>query len=642
MKYDAGKILRIDLTTGIISEESAEKYEKNFIGGRGVAAYILFNEMSPEVKPTDPENVVVIDTGPLNGTPFPSEGRTNISSKNCLTGGVNWSNVGGYFGTELRRTGWSHIVIKGESEKPVYLYIKDDYVELRDASHLWNMDVWDTENIIRWELGDSRIRTLTIGPAGENLVPMGIVISNRTRAAGSGGLGCIFGSKKLKAIAVRGTKKVPVADPEKFKAIAKKVVSKLSKSQFSKYMAELDCFGTYIKPMNDLCAYPYRNTYDDHYPDIDKSSVALDKWLELRTGEIFSPCHECPMNCGRHIVEAKEGPFKGLKIGIPENNTFYTYATRLDMKSPSNILKAFELLSRYGLDQDATGVTIAWAFECYEKGILTKEDTDGLDLTWGNDLAVITLIHKIAYKEGFGELLSKGCKKASEIIGKGSDYYCTHLKGQPNLDAIRALKAWGFGNVVSLRGGRHLDGAPTTEFFPDISSEVGEKLFGVRTAFEPTVYEGKGRLVAWTSWFKAAVDTTGFCYFGTYWGSVEHCGPEDLAEAVSAATGREISSEEFMKIGRQIINIEKAFNSIHAGFTRKDDYPPIVYMKEPIKTGQFKGELVTREGHDMMLDEYYEANGWDKYTSWQYEKTLRELELPEVIEKLRKYGRGLV
>jgi aldehyde:ferredoxin oxidoreductase len=251
-------------------------------------------------------------------------------------------------------------------------------------------------------------------------------------------------------------------------------------------------------------------------------------------------------------------------------------------------------------------------------------------------MAVLSLIRKIAYNDGIGALLSKGCKKASEVVGNGSDYYCIHLKGQDNLDALRALKAWGFGNVASLRGGRHLDGAPTTEFFPDIAPEVGEKLFDVRTAFEPTTYEGKGKLVAWTSHFKSAVDTTGVCYFGTYWGSIEHMDPEDFAEALSAATGREISAEEFLKVGKRNLNIEKAFNTLHRGFTRKDDYPPSIYMKEPIKTGQFKGELITQEGQDQMLDEFYDMNGWDKETSWQHAENLLELSLPEVSTKLKE------
>lgn len=629
-----GKILRVDLTTGSISEERAEKYEDRFIGGRGVGAWILFNEMSPETEPLDPESILIFCSAPLAGSAFPGAARLSIESKNCLTGGVNWANVGGYFSAELKHAGWSYIVVEGKSEHPVYLFIHNKRVELREAAHLWGSDVADTENIIRSELNDAGIQAMTIGIAGENLVPMSIAVTNQTRAAASGGIGAIMGSKNLKAVAVRGTGEPPIADPKRFTAIVKKVNAKIARCQLAGALREHGIFLALIVPVNTLCGYPFRNTQDDHYENIETSRIGPSQWK--KTGERRNTCYGCPIQGARDVMEAEEGPYKGLKIGIPENNTFYAFATRLDMRSPSNVLKAFELISRYGLDNDQVAVAISWAFECYEKGILTKADTDGLDLTWGNDDAVIALIRKIAVRDGFGKLLGEGSRKASEVIGKGSDYYCTALKGQDNLDALRALKGWGLGNVVSLRGGRHLDGAPCTEFFPDIPSEVGEKLFGVSTAYTPTTYEGKGKLVSWFSHFKAAIDSIGACYFTSWWFSPELCGPEEYAEALSAASGREISGEKFMEMGRRIHNVEKAFNTLHADFARKDDYPPLIYMKEPVKTGQFKGELITREGHDKMLDDYYEANGWDTKTSRQYEETLMDLGLDEVAKRLRE------
>jgi len=635
----SGKILRVNLTTKVISQESAEKYEERFIGARGVNSWIVFNEVKPETKPLDPENVIAIGVGPLGGTVFPQSCRIAISSKNCLTNGINFTNAGGYFGSELRHAGWSNIVIVGKSEKPVYLYVKDDHAELRDASNLWGKDVWETENVIREDLGDPKIQLLTIGPAGENLVPMAIPVTTKTRAPGSGGVGAIMGSKNLKAIAVRGRGETKIADPKRFKVIVDKVRDKLERSEWTKLMRKMGTFELYIELMNNLCCYPYRNTQDDHYPDLDKSPVAPPKWR--RSTETWDAEWNSFVHYGSIVYEADEEPYKGLKIIQPKNNTFYAFATRLDLKSPSAILKIFELLSRYGLDNDQVGVALSWAFECYEKGILTKEDTGGLDLIWGNHEAVIELIEQIAKGEGFGKLLGQGTKRASEVIGKGSGYYSVALKGQDNLDALRALKAWGFGNVVSLRGGRHLDGCPCSEFSPDTPPELAEKLFGIRTACQPTTYEGKGKLVAWTSKFKAAVDTTGACVFTSLWVSPDHCGPEDYAEALSAATGREMSADEFMEIGERIHNVEKAFNTLHAGFTRKDDYPPLVYMKEPIKSGQFKGELITREGHDKMLDEYYEAKGWDKKTGWQTKETLIKLGLPDVAERLRETRRLL-
>ena len=628
-----GKILRVNLSTQTLSEENAERYEERFIGGRGVNAWIVFSEVKPETKPLDPANVVAIGAGPLAGSVFPCSGYTSIETKNLNTGGITWTHSGGHFASELRHAGWSNIIISGKSEKPVYLYINDGHAELRDAFSVWDKDIWETQDAIIEELGNPGLRFASIGTAGTNKVPAACVITDKTRACGSGGVGAILGSKNLKCVAVRGTGETTIADPKRFTLVAKKLWNRLANSEPAKVMGVTGTLGPLINLQNDAATFPFRNTQDDHYLDVDKSSVAYSRWN--RIDEKYDGCYNCPLGCGSDMYEVNEGPYKGLKINGPENNTFYAFGSRLNMSSPSNILKVFELVSRYGLDQDIAGVSIAWAFECYERGIINKEDTDGLDLTWGNDEAVIQLIHKIAKRDGFGKLLGEGTKKASEIIGKGSYYYSTHLKGQDNLDALRACKAWGFGNITSLRGGRHLDGAPLSEL-QGIPPELGQKLFGIPTAGEPTTYEGKGELVAWHTRYKAAIDTLGVCYFSSLWSDPQDgITADEYAEAVSAATGREISGEEFMEIGDRIHNVEKAFNTIHAEFTRKDDDPPLVYMKEPVKTGKYKGQLITRVGHDKMLDDFYTAKGWDRTTSWQLKGTLDKLGLPDVVERLQ-------
>jgi len=634
MIFVPGKILKIDLTTKEISQASAQGYEDRFIGGRGVGAWIVFKEMDTRTQPLDPGSVIVFSTGPLTGTAFPGAGRTAIESKNVNTGGINWANMGGYFGSELKKTGWNYIAVEGKAESPVYVSIQDDTVAIRDAAHLWGADVWEAENIIRSELSDGEVQVAAIGIAGEKLVPMAIVVTNRARAAGSGGMGAIMGSKNLKAIAVKGTKEVPVADGARLETLLEKITPRLLNSPLIKAFGVVGTIGAYETHANNAGVFPYRNTQDDFYPDIDSSAIAFAHWK--KTGEYQETCALCPIQCDRHILEADEGPFKGVKIQIPNSNTQYAFGCRVDMRSPSSIIKAYELISRYGLDNDQVAVGLSWAFECYEKGMLTKADTDGLDLTWGNDAAVIALIRKIATRDGFGKLLGEGSKKAAEAIGRGSEYYSINLKGQDNLDGIRACKGWSLGETVSLRGGRHLDGSPTTEFAPQVPAEVGEQLYGVPTAFQPTTYDGKGKLVSWYNRFKAAVDALGVCYFTSWWLSPEFCGPDDYAEAFSAVTGKETSGAQLMEMGRRIHNVEKAFNTLHAGFTRKDDYPPEIYMKEPIRSGPYQGERITREGQDCMLDEYYEASGWDKRTGRQLRETLESLGLPEVIEKLQE------
>lgn len=636
MENSSGEILRINLTTKEFYEESASKYKKRFLGGRGIGAWILFNELDKNTNPLDPDSIIIFSAGALSGTKFPGSSRLNIESKSCMTNGINWSNIGGFLSSELSHTRWDHIVIKGKSDTPVFLYLNNNKVEIRDATHIWGADIWETEDVIKHELSDPDVKIATIGVAGERLVPMSIIITNRTRAAGSGGVGAIMGSKNLKAIAIRGNLERKIVNVKKFNSICEKLSVKLRNSKMVKGVRENGTLGNFIVPVNNVCAYPYRNTQDDHYKNIENSSIAWSKWE--KTSELWDSCFECPIECGRYFMEADNDPYKGLKVPMPENNTFYAFATRLDMSDPSYILKAFEMISRFGLDNDAIAVVMSWAFECFEKGILTKNDTDGLNLTWGNNSAVIALIRKIAYKEGFGNLLGMGCKKASSIIGKNSEYYCTSIKGQDNLDALRACKGWALGNVVSLRGGRHLDGAPATELDDDIKNtpELSQKLFGVNSAYIPNSYDHKGKLVSWFSHFKAAIDSLGICYYTSWWSSPDHFGPDEYANALSAMIGKKLSGKELLEIGERIHNVEKAFNTLHAGFTRKDDYPPSIFFDEPIKSGQFKGEKLIKSKYDKMLNEYYEENKWDKLSGLQNEKYLYKLDLPEVVEKLKK------
>jgi aldehyde:ferredoxin oxidoreductase len=639
MKEECSKILRVNLNTHSSAEECARELEDRFLGGRGVGAWILFNELADGIEPLDPRNIIIFSVGPLTGTAFPGSARLSITSKSCMTGGINWGNVGGFFASELSHSGWNHLVISGRSSTPIYLYISNNKIEFRNAAHLWGADTWETEDIIRNELSDLRIQVLSIGIAGENLVPFSVIITNRTRAAASGGLGAIMGSKNLKAIAVRGTLRRPVSHPREFSRISKLFSAKLKRTKCTKGLRKDGTFGFFITPVNDANLYSYRNTQDDHYEDIEKSAIAWANWRKIKKS--WDSCSNCPIECGRFFLEADQGPYRGLRVPVPEHNTHIAFGARLDMTSPSHILKAFEMISRYGLDNDAVAVVISWAFECYEKGILTKADTDSLELTWGNNDAVISLIRKIALRQGFGEVLSRGCEKASETIGKGSDYYCSSQKGQDNLDVFRVDKGWGLGVAASLRGGRHLDGAPNTEFSSENMEEASKKLFAISTAFMPTTYEEKGKLVSWYSHFKAAIDALGVCYFTSWWSSIDHLGPDEYGSALSALLGKEIQGQDLMRYGERIHNVEKAFNSLHTDFERKHDYPPLIFFEEPIKSGKFKGEMLSRQKYDEMLNEFYEAKHWDIKTGLQFESHLIDLGLPEVAKRLAEAGKLL-
>lgn len=628
-----GKILRVDLSTGSISSEDSAPYRERFLGGRGVGAWILLNECEPSTDALDPANPIVINTGTLTGSSFIGSGKIEVETKNYNTGGINFGMIGGFVGPELRWSGWDHVVITGKAEHPVYLYIHDDEVEIRNASHIWGTDTWTAEDIIRWELEDEDIPVLGIGQAGERLLHQSALITNKTRCTTSGGIGAVWGAKNLKAIAVRASveESDDIPSSEAFESVVKEKHDKL---QAADSFEGLQNFGVFLAPValqNDNDAYPYRGTQGDTYENLDESPLRLDNWP--RTGRFCKECYGCILKCGQVEYQADEGPFKGTTINAPENNLYYSFGTRLDMRSPSNVIKAYELCSRYGFDGDQVAVSISWAFELYEYGIIDSRDTDGLELVWGNDLAVIALIRQIVDQRGFGKLLSLGTEEAAKVIGKGSEYYITANKHQDNLDTQRVSKGWALGNNISLRGGKHLDGAPF-ELVPG-DEDLAEALFGVRTAYTPTAYDGKGKLVSFMQRLKAVVDSIGGCWFTSIWMDPAWFNAADFADIANAALGADLTVEDYLLIGERIINVEKAFNTIHAGFTRQDDLPPKVYTERTSTTGHHKDELLDPGEYGRMLDEYYDSYGWNAQSSWQSEQRLIELGLPEVADKLR-------
>jgi aldehyde:ferredoxin oxidoreductase len=640
MNAYAGRIVRVNLTTGKWSVEDSASLAQRFIGGRGINSWILLNELSPGVDPLSPDNVLVFGAGALVGTTAPAACFTSAGSKNLLTGGINFAHAGGHFAPAMKKAGFDNLVVSGRSERPVYLYLHDGKVEIKDAEHLWGKTTWETQVKIREELTNDTIRFLTIGPAGENRVRFAIAIVDKTRAAASGGLGAIMGAKKIKAIVARPTEKISVAHPRRFQELASIYYSRMKDSDFSKMISWKGTHGAYSRNMNESCSLPTLSVADDHWnPDrmamIDFPQILEDQTNVRVSEERFLSCHNCPIQCGYVMYEVVKGPYAGLKLNAFEANTVFAFGSRCDIADIGALLKIFEQLSLMGLDNDAAGVAISWAIDCYQRGILQPEDTGGIPLTWGDDACVLELLRMISHNEGFGSILALGVQEASKRIERGSEYFAIHCKGQDNVDAIRAAKGWGFGNVVSLRGGRHLDGAPTTEH-QAISPELGEKYYHVPTAGDPTAYEGKGKLTFWYSCFKAVVDALGICYYTTWWADHSFLGPDELAEMTSEATGSTISATDLLLIGQRIVNVEKAFNTIHARFSREDDMPPQIFIDEPIKSGRYKGERLDESKWNEMLDEFYESHGWASETGQQTRDGLMRLGLGDVWQKLEE------
>ena len=625
-----GKTCRIDLNNEAVIIEETEKYLERFIGGRGVGQWILFNEVKPHVGPLDPENIVVFGTGPLTGTLAPISGRLEIDSKNYVTGGVGSSNVGGHFGAEMKYAGFDFIIVQGKAAKPVYIWAADGKAEIRDAAYLWGKTTWETEDLLMQE--DKRTRVVCIGPAGENLVKAACLIVNRKHAAGRCGFGSVMGSKNLKAIAVRGTGRVEIASSEQFIERVDNIWGLIDKSEAitKRYRPAGTHFNT-IRA-NNACTVPYRNFQDDHMPEEKFDYIGWEvfsKWKKRNIAEFNSPLF---MSCFYDVPE------EGIRCEGFEQNHAWDYIGKLDISDPVGVFQTHILCNSLGLDIDNSSGVIAWAVELFKEGILTQKDTDGLVLDWGDTKTITTLIKKLAYREGFGELLALGVKEASEVIGMGSEKYAIHIKGQELAESIRAAKGWALGVVTATRGGGHLCGAPMTGF-QKVSEALGSEKFGDPNAGRQTIYEGKAKVVVWFERLKAVVDMCGIGWHSSFWVEPTLCDIPYYAGLYSAATGKSMNHDDFSRMGEQLHNVEKAFNTIHVEFGRKDDYPPKRLMEEPVKTGEYKGELLDAMKWGQMLDEYYDLHGWDKETSWQTRENLQNIDLTEVADALDTAGK---
>ncbi len=627
----AGKILYVNLSTGETSTESTKKYF-SFLGGRGIQQLLLYKNVRSEIQPLDPENIISFGTGLLSGTLAPTAGFTCVVSKNYATGGIGFGHAGGKFGPELKYAGYDIVAFKGRARNLVWVLIDDGDVRIYDARELQDFTTWEVEEYIHKNMGDQRIQIASIGPAGENRVMSSCIIFNRSRAQGGCGHGAVLGSKNLKAVAVRGSKSICVAEPKKFLEAVEKSWEKLEKSSAGKLLSTWGTHGI-TSALNELSLQPIRNFQDTYLPleKLDKIKPEVYK-RKYEIGRIA--CATCPIYCS-HLYKINEGPYSGLVAEGFEANTTWDFACRFDIDYAPWLIKAHALCSQFGLDVDQASAVIAWAFECYQRGLLTEIDTDGLKLEWGDFLAVERLLKKLAFREGFGNLLAEGSKQASKKIGRGTDKYAFHIKGQDLKEALRPLKGWALGVVVATRGGRHLDGAPQTEM-GSFTREDCIRLFGVPTATDPTSYEGKAKLVIYYEKFKAVCDTLGLCYIASNWISPDLLGIEDYVSLLNPALGSNLSSSDLLKIGDRIHNVGKAFNTLHAGFKREDDYPPWRFMEEPAPSGPFKGQVLERAKWDSMLDEYYETRNWSRDTSWQTRKCLEDLDLPEMIIDLEK------
>jgi len=582
-----GKFLRVNLTDGTIKEEKiSDEVLKMFIGGRGLGVKILYDELKPGVDPLSPENKIVILTGPLTGTAAPSSGRWCSVTKSPLTGTIHDSHSGGYFGPELKFAGFDGVIIEGASEKPVYIWIHDGEAELRDASHLWGKDTHDTTDMICKELGDEKIKVACIGPAGENLVKIAGIINDKHRAAGRGGHGAVLGSKKLKAIAVRGTQRVPITSEEAFREAVRRALDKIKESAVTSQ--SLPAYGTavLVNIINEQGLFPTRNFQTGVFPTASRiSGETMAETILVKK----KPCWGCPIACGRVTKVPPWSPYSGEGEG-PEYETIWAFGAQCGVDNLEAIAKANYLCNELGLDTISMGHVIGTAMELYEKGYIKPEQTRGVDLKFGNVEAIVELTWRTAYRSGLGNDLAEGSRRLAEKYG--APELSMDVKGQelPAYDP-RGAQGHGLGYATSNRGGCHLR-----------AYMIAAEILGIPEKLDPLTTEGKAKWVITFQDLFATCDSLVLCKFVTF-----AFGAEEFADMLSAATGWNLTADDVMKIGERIYNLERAFN-IREGFKGRDeDTLPKRLLEEPMPEGPVKGYVVKL---NEMLDEYYNLRGW--------------------------------
>jgi aldehyde:ferredoxin oxidoreductase len=615
-----GKILRVNLTDKQTTiEEPDGRFYREYFGGTALIGYYLLKELKPGIDPLGPENKLVFSAGVLSGVPAAGCGRSGVGAKSPLTGGWGDGQSGGFWPAELKRAGWDAIIVEGKADKPVYLWIKDDQAEIRDAAHLWGKTTAEVDSKLKDELGDKRVRVAQIGPAGEKLVRVAAIANDINRYYGRCGLGAVMGSKMLKAIAVRGSNSLKVANQEKVREIAGATAEVIKR-----FMGGFASYGTAggVGGLNAMGILPTRNFSEGQFEGFEKiSGQAMAETILVDTDN----CSACPVNCKR-VVEVGP-PYNVERVyGGPEYETVGSLGSLCGIDDLKAIAHGNQTCNALGLDTIGTGTTIAFAMECFENGILTEKDTGGIELRFGNADAMMKMVEMIGRREGLGDILAEGAKRAAEKIGGGASQYAMQIKGQelPMHDP-RGKVGLGIGYAVSPTGADHMHNIHDLEFMrvnPTMST------LGIQEPLDPhDLGSSKVRafwyLVNWQHFKNCAIT----CMFLPY-------DPNRMAELVSAVTGWNTSAWELEKVGERALALARLFNA-REGFTAKDDFVPERLYKS-VSTGPQQGKGLDREAFQGAIESYYGMAGWDAETASPAAAKLAELDLAWAIPELDK------
>ena len=608
----AGKIGWINLSEGTsritdLEEDVAKKY----LGGKGIGAYLLYRYLRAYTDPFSPDNLLIFVTGPLTGTSFPAVSRSGVITKSPLTGTFLDSYSGGFFGTQLKWSGFDALIIQGRAEKPVLIMVDNGEITINEADHLWGYSTSETEKLIKDDLHiqkGERISIASIGKAGENLVRFANII-NEKRAHGRGGAGAVMGSKKLKAVVLRGSKEVTFADEEAFKSVVFRCRQNIAEHPLvgkGKVFPKMGTMMT-VDVTQMTGTLPTRNWQEnsfDHSEQINGESF-LNYAVRPRS------CFGCPIGCSRDTKAVIQGGQEFITEG-PDYETIYSFGSNCDVKDPEIVIAADRLCDDYGMDTISCGVVIGFAMECFEKGLITKEETGGIDLSFGKGESLLQIIHLIAKRIGIGEILSGGVKRASEKI-EGSGDFAMHVKGMelPGYDP-RGMKGQALTYALADRGACHVR-----------SNTLRTELLGLPELLDRFAYKDKAEMVRKLQLSYVTFDTIITCIFGALAVTLK-----DYAEAISAVTGRNITDDDLSVIAERIWNLTRLFN-IREGFSREEDTLPERLFSQASTKGPSKGELIDRNSFHQMLDEYYDLAGWDKSTGKPLKSKLESLGIKE-------------
>ena len=597
------KILSVDLSSGKMAWSTVSpKTLAAYLGGRGLGAEYLYHNLAPGTDPLSPENILTFWTSPILGARPISMVKTCGVTKSPATGTILMSLMGGYFGPELRFAGVDGLIFRGKAENPVYLLIQNGQPVLRPAGHLWGKTTRETEHALKTELGLKKVQIASIGPAGESLVSFAAIMHGGD-AMGRGGIGAVMGSKNLKAVVASGQNRPEIFDPERFKQVVKRIANTYKES------LPIKLFGArgtthHVNGLNARSIYPTRNFQEAYFEDY---LAVNDEKLYKNFVTKRVTCHACTVRCRREAI-LLDGQFGRVQTEGPEYETLWGFGGNCGNADLAGVIAANDLCLEYGLDTISTGMVISFAMECFERGLITIEDTQGITLNFGNAQAMVAMVHKIARREGIGDLLARGTRQAAQQIGAGAEVFAMQVKGLElaGYDP-RGAKGMGLGYATSPRGACHERGY------------LLEEVVGSQPGFDRYGYEGKGLLVKSTQDAVAVKDALGFCVLSSAGTSLQ-----DLAELFSAATGIQHSVDALLQAGERICNLERLFN-LREGFTRQDDVLPKRLLREPILGKDGTPQTVDLE---RLLDDYYSARGWDQQ-GVPLPETLRGLDLAE-------------